>query len=192
MFLSLAVDAAAHPGSFVFLSRQDVFNVAITRARSHQLVFCSLAPEEAGSPQLRRYLEEIAEPPGEALIGARKPGARRPGAQWVGPAGDAFLRDVKAALEARGLRTWPAYEVAGFIVDLVAGQAATDQGGGRTFGIDLIGHPGPYAEAFDLERCRMLKRAGLDVFPLPYSAWQSDPAACLDAMEEFRVRRGHR
>ncbi len=193
MFLSLAVDAAAHPGSFVFLNRPDVFNVAITRARNHQFVFCSLGPDEAGSPLLRRYLEEIGspgvEPAGPQPAGPQpelREGPRAIGSPVAARRQDAFLLEVKTALESRGFRTWPAYDVAGFVIDLVAG---SDD---RTFGIDLIGHPGPYAEAFDLERCRMLKRAGLDVFPLPYSAWQSDPAACLDALEEFRLIRGHR
>ena len=174
MFLSFAVDAMAHAGSFIFLNRSDVFNVAITRARDHQFVFCSLEPAEARSPLLRRYLEEIASP-GEPS---------RPAATSAAGRQDPFLLEVQQALEDRGFRTWPAYDVAGFTIDLIAGKVASGVEG-RTFGIDLIGHPGPYAEAFDLERCRMLERAGLDVFPLPRSAWQTDPTACLEAIETF-------
>ncbi len=166
MFISLAVDAEAHPGSFVFLNRPDVFNVSITRARSYQFVFCSLDADQTRAPLVRRYLEEIG-------------GPFPPPSTAADAGGDAFLREVQRALEDRGFRTWPAYDVAGLTVDLVAGT------GDRTFGIDLIGHPGPYAEAFDLERCRMLKRAGLDVFPLPFSAWRGDPVACLEAIDAF-------
>jgi AAA domain len=165
MFLSLAVDAAAHAGSFRFLDRPDVFNVSITRARSHQLVFCSLDPGCMAAPLVRKYLEEIGQPPAAA-----------PGPD---PSADPFLGEVGSVLRDRGYRVWPAYEIAGEVVDLVV------ERDGRTLGIDLVGYPGPYAESFDLERCRMLQRAGLAVFPLPYSAWKADPATCLTALDRF-------
>lgn len=165
MFLSLAVDADSHPGSFMFLARADVFNVAITRARGYQYVFCSLDPAQFPVPLVRKYLEELDNRSSEEPAEDRTR--------------DAFLREVSNVLTARGYQVWPAYEVAGLIVDLVV------ERDGRTVGIDLIGHPGPYAESFDLERCRMLKRAGLAIFPIPYSAWHADPAVCLQALDRF-------
>lgn len=44
----------------------------------------------------------------------------------------------------------------------------------RRRGGGLVGHPGAFADALDLERCRMLLRAGLPIFPLPLSAWRRD------------------
>ncbi|RMH21192.1 MAG: hypothetical protein D6696_06370 [Acidobacteria bacterium] len=165
MFISLTVDSDSPLGSFIFLNRPDVFNVAVTRARDRQIVFCSLAPEDvpAGS-FLRRYLEEIDHPP-----------ARRP----VGEIEDAFQRQVAQELTHRGYSVWPAFPVAGMPVDLVI------ERDGRTLGIDLVGYPGAFAPAFDLERYRMLKRAGLTVFPLPFSAWQENREHCLYAIELF-------
>ncbi len=63
MFLSLAVDAESHPQAFRHLSQPDVFNVAITRARSHQTIVASLEPSELPAGSLAaRYLREIEKP----------------------------------------------------------------------------------------------------------------------------------
>jgi hypothetical protein len=67
--------------------------------------------------------------------------------------------------------------MAGLTMDLVA---ARD---GRSCGIDLIGFPGAFVQAFPLERYKMFYRAGLRLIPLPFSKWQLDRAGCLDAVE---------
>jgi hypothetical protein len=54
---------------------------------------------------------------------------------------------------------------------------------GRVFGIDLIGQRGALGAALDLERYRMLLRAGLSVFPLSLKSWISDESSCLTAIE---------
>lgn len=174
MLISWVLDPEAAGGAFRYLDRSDVFNVAITRARSVQHVFCSLEPGHAPAGHLlRRYLEDtlagaVPEPPA--------------------PAADAFLRDVRDALAAYGLGCWPSYTVAGFTVDLVVSD------GRASLGIDLVGHPGAFADAVDLERCRMLLRAGLPVFPLPLSAWRHDwqgaVAAILDRLAQVRRSAG--
>lgn len=166
MLISWALDPESAGGAFRYLDRSDVFNVAITRARSVQHVFCSLDPHHAPAGHLlRRYLEDVQA--GEV--------PERPA-----PASDLFVRDVAAALERHGLRSWPSYTVAGFTVDLVVSD------GRSSLGIDLVGHPGAFADALDLERCRMLMRAGLPDFPLPLSAWRRDRegavATILDRM----------
>ena len=38
-------------------------------------------------------------------------------------------------------------------------------------------------DALDLERYRMLRRAGLSVFPLSFASWNSDESSCLTAIE---------
>lgn len=139
-----------------------------------QHVFASLDPHHVPDGHLlRRYLEDtlagaVPEPPA--------------------PASDPFLRDVAAALEAHGLRCWPSYAVAGFTVDLVVSD------GRASLGVDLVGHPGAFADALDLERCRMLVRAGLPVFPLPLSAWQRDweraVGAIVDRLAAARAQAG--
>ena len=54
---------------------------------------------------------------------------------------------------------------------------------GRAFGIDIIGYSGELGAAIDLERYRMFARAGLSLFPLPWSAWERDAAVCYEAIE---------
>ncbi len=58
-------------------------------------------------------------------------------------------------------------------MDLVV---AGEQG---TCGIDLIGYPGEFESVFSLERYKMFRRAGLRVFPLPFSKWRVDPEMCI-------------
>ncbi len=48
-----------------------------------------------------------------------------------------------------------------------------------TCGIDLIGYPGEFEAVFSLERYKMFHRAGLRVFPLPYSNWRVDRETCV-------------
>ncbi len=173
MYLSLALDPLSHPSAFRFLERKDVFNVAVTRARSEQWVFTSLPgadpgsegqPWHAGKDSLvRRFLEHME--------------VDQPVAPAHGPM-DPFLQEVKTLLELRDYRVWAAYPVAGLEVDLVV------ESQGRCLGIDLVGYPGAYVGAFELERYRMFNRAGLPLMPLPYSAWHADAAACLRAIAQ--------
>jgi hypothetical protein len=170
MYLSLVVDRDAHPASFRFLNNPNVFNVSITRARNEQYVFCSLEPDElCGDTLMRRYLASIAHGP--------RPGLGPP----IGPP-DAFLQRVRSELQQRGFHTWPTYPVAGMKIDLVVEQS------GKTLGIDLIGYPGEFAAVFDLERYRMLQRAGLDVFPLSFYAWRQNKDGCLEAIQNWHRR----
>ena len=53
---------------------------------------------------------------------------------------------------------------------------------GNHLGIDLIGHPGRYAPAFDFERYRILQRSGMNLFPLPWYSWQKSKEGCLEAI----------
>ncbi|HBO43804.1 MAG TPA: hypothetical protein DD670_07710 [Planctomycetaceae bacterium] len=124
-------------------------------------------PEEAPAETLlRRYLSAITD--GSASRGAPRE---------LPP--DRFLQAVEAELRREGFETWPAYPVAGMRVDLMV---ARD---GKTLGIDLVGHPGEFASLFDLERYRMLQRAGLTLFPLPFRVWSEDRETCLTAIREW-------
>lgn len=165
MLLSLVVDGDSHAAATQFLSKADVLNVSITRARLRQHVFVSLDASELPVDSLvRNYLESI---PREA-VAASGP---------VAPV-DEILRQVVAALEQRGAIMWPRYEVAGVILDLVV------ERDGRLLGVDLIGFPGEVGAAVDLERYRILRRAGLPVFLLGYRRWHANRDACLDALLE--------
>ncbi|HUG70329.1 MAG TPA: AAA domain-containing protein [Pirellulaceae bacterium] len=165
MFLSLAIDAESHSASLRFLERPNLLNVAITRARHLQYVFHSILPAQLPADSLlRRYLESVSHAPVK----------RNPRTHVIA---DRFLQEVASELSDRNFQTWHEYELAGQHIDLVVGRA------GRTLGIDLIGYPGQYGRVLDLERYRILKRAGFPLLPLPYSHWQQDRANCLRAIE---------
>ena len=89
-----------------------------------------------------------------------------------------FLGDVTLRLRARGLIVFPACRIAGLTVDLVV------QDGEKALGVDLIGYPGAFSDAFEIERYKLFGRAGLTLMPLPYSAWSQDPQACVVAVIE--------
>jgi len=165
MFLSLAVDPTSSASCVRFLSRPDVFNVAVTRARDLQVVFCSLDPSAVPPGLLRRYLDHVVAAP-DVPAPAASPD-------------DPFLVEVAAALEARGCTVWPAFPVAGREVDLVVERS------GSSLGVDLVGQPGRFREPFSLERYRLARRAGLRLLPLPLSAWRRDREACLAEVERW-------
>ncbi len=174
MLLSLVLDDAAPAGAFRYLERPDVWNVAITRARDRQVVFTSLSPGRApAGTLLRRYLEAAAHEPA-------------PSAEVLAPGpGDGATVRLAEALRNAGLSVWPRFEVAGTAVDLLV-EAGTPDGmvGAGSLAVDLIGFPGETGAPFALDRCRLLRRAGLPVFPLPARLWAEDPAACLAALRQ--------
>jgi hypothetical protein len=163
VLLSVAVDKFATGLTFRYLNRPDVFNVAITRARVRQVVFTSLEATEAPAGSLLRLYLETADRGGTVSV---------PENACESP----FCAEVCRELEREGCRLYRAYPVAGLKVDLVA---VTDD---QPLAIDLVGSSGLTAAAFPLERYRMLHRAGLPVFPLPYSAWVRDPKASVQAI----------
>jgi hypothetical protein len=164
MLLSLVVDKDAHHSSLRFLNQPNLFNVTITRARHQQYVFHSVAAGELPADSLlRQYLESID--------------STAPPAQHQVAVADEFLNQVGDALSGDGFHVWPEYELAGVMIDLVVEKES------RTLGIDLVGYPGDFGAALDLERYRILRRAGLPVLPLPHRLWRRDPQLCLRAIE---------
>jgi hypothetical protein len=174
MFLSLAVDAKSHPQAMRHLNQPDVFNVAITRARVHQVLFVSVTAEDCPRESLlARYLSEAARDAAQTMLSSAAPE-------------DGFLEEVAERLKGSGFRAYPAFPVAGTTVDLLVEKEGTE------IGIDLVGHPGRFAPAIDLERYRMFRRAGLSILPLPFSSWQAGPDLCVEAIEKHRVSRRNR
>ena len=168
VLISLAVDDASHPAAFRFLARRDVLNVAITRARSRQIVFTSLrqaASARRGGELLADYLESLA--PSIPAVAASAPPS---------PRGDAFLEEISAAFEERGCAVHRRYPIAGFRVDLVL------ERGDAAVGVDLVGGGGETAGAFEIERYRIFNRAGLAIVPIPLSAWRRDRVECVEAV----------
>jgi hypothetical protein len=168
MFLSLALDPKSHRQAMRHVNQPDLFNVAVTRARAHQLLFTSIAASDCPADSLlRRYLVE-AESASDADSAPSPP--------------DELLELVAARLAERGLRVHRAFVAGGMAIDLVV------ERDGRVAGIDLVGGRGPFAKAIDLERYRMFHRAGLPIFPLPFSFFRSDENAAIEAIVRFPER----
>ena len=161
MIISFALEASSSQAA-VYLNRQDMFNVAITRARERQvLLFSGDERQLPADHLLRRYLESAAEP-------------STPRHQQ--PEQDAFERALCTALEAHGVLTWTRYPLAGLLLDLFC------QRGDKCLAIDLIGFPGDGEGFLELERYRVLARAGLEVVPLSYGLWAQEPERALQAL----------
>lgn len=168
MFLSFAIDNESHPAAFYHINKSDVFNVSITRARSMQKVFYSFNTENLPyDSYLRKFVENSTssdlQANDENQISAH----------------DIFLDEVVSELEKHQIQLWKAFPIAGLVIDLIV------KHNNMNYGIDLIGFPGYFAEAFSIERYKMLGRAGIRTFPLPYSYWFFDKDACFNELLKF-------
>lgn len=159
VILSLSIDPGFHHGSLRFLETENVFNVAITRARKRLIVVSSVRIE--------------ALPPGllkDFLIHAHT-------AMEASPKSDSFdsdfEREVAKALANRNLKVWPQYPSAGFHIDLVVsngrrqiavecdGPSHFDRDGRRSFS--------------DIERQTILERCRWEFVRVSYRDWRRDP-----------------
>ncbi|MFK7806859.1 MAG: DEAD/DEAH box helicase [Saprospiraceae bacterium] len=169
MLLSFVLDNEAHPSSFIYLNRPDVFNVSITRARSLQHIFSSVSIETLNPDRLfTQYLQEVSKNPlsDSAVSGYHDE--------------DPFLEDVVALLEKWKVdQVYKSYPIAGMEIDIVVIHED------KTFCIDLIGYPGDYAAAFPIDQWNMLSRIGVSSFSLPYSSWHIEPKRAKKALEKF-------
>ncbi|MGB0992218.1 MAG: DEAD/DEAH box helicase [Akkermansiaceae bacterium] len=172
MLISLSLDTGSKPSAVRFAEREDVFNVAITRARNHQIIFHSL--DEKSLPRdslLGSYLLDI----GNASEVAHPPAAM-----------DRFMKEVAAALAPHQIDVMPHQHVAGISVDLLlidqkSGQANLPQ----AIGLDLIGYPGESYQAVPLRRANILRRADFRLYPLGYTEWKLHPQNAIDSIIEL-------
>ncbi|MDA3963057.1 MAG: ATP-binding protein [Planctomycetota bacterium] len=163
MIISLTIDQNAGHGSLRYLCRNDVFNVMITRAKAKQLVLHSFSPEQI-DPRwgVRTWLDSMDKSP---------PTPTHRGGD------DHFLSQVQSACQAKGWTCYPLFPIAGLELDLVL------EHGDRCLGLDLIGSTGDLGARIELERYRMLKRAGLPVIPVALSDWIESQENCLKQVE---------
>ncbi len=164
MMISFSLDNNSHAMAFHHLNKPDVFNVSITRARSEQVIFCSFNHVNLPTGNLvKKYISQIkSDLSNEPQRSVDK---------------DMFLNEVAEVLTSKGLKTWKGYQIAGLKIDLVF------QKNEKTFGIDLIGYPGEFADAFTLERYKILRRAKLPIIPIAYSSWVFQKEACINAIQ---------
>ena len=173
MFLSLALDEKSPSASFRYLEKEDVFNVAITRARLENRVFVSFR-KERGSGLVSRFLDHVS------VHSGASDDCTRSGEQREAGGSDPALRtEVGRLLAGRGFEVREAFEIGGYSVDLLISR------GKQSIGVDLIGFAGRFAEAMSLERHLALGRAGIRLFPLSLLEWEVKKEEIVDTIERW-------
>jgi REase_MTES_1575 len=152
-----------------FLNNENLFNVAVTRARRRQVIFTALDPRNLPLDHLLgEYLSYAQD-----CLEAEKP-------EDIGGRGSAFEDDVAQALRGRGdYIVYLGYPVSGFSVDVVA------QRGTQALAIACDGDPErslAIGDVLSLDSTggqAILERAGWRVHRVSYRRWQIEREACL-------------
>ncbi|MFQ3251188.1 MAG: hypothetical protein ACI9O6_003035 [Glaciecola sp.] len=161
MLLSFAIDNNSLRAA-AYLNKADVFNVAVTRARQMQYVYISVDAKILPSNNLlKQYLASLEQ------FTVEHKSEQQP---------DEFQCDLVQELKKRDIECWRGYRMLGTYIDVLARQ------NGRYLAIDLIGFPGPWEDYFELNTYKVIKRAGIDVFPLSYALWVKNRQACIDSL----------
>lgn len=169
ILLSFALDASTTAGVFRYLDREDVFNVAITRARTAQHIFLSIDPSKIPHQHLLGKYIGFINDEGDKYVNHQRI-----------PPEDHFMEEVILLLKAWGIEAiYKNYLIAGVEIDLVVVHE------GRTYCIDLVGYPGYYERALPISRWKMLDRVGLKTFAMPFSHWQFERDVCSKALADF-------
>jgi len=159
MIVSLAVSRECPAGARRFLEREDVFNVSITRARDHIVVFHSIDREELpANSLLAGWLASLEQ---DHRLPLDDPACR-----WVA--------ELAAALRLEGFECESGRSVGGVPLDLLVSSP-----GKGWLAIDLVGQRGRVGEKVALRDQLLLQRAGLRMAPVGIHEWRNDPERCL-------------
>ena len=177
MFLSLALDDESPSASYRFLEREDVFNVAITRARLENRIFTSFQSLRRGDGLLWRYLSRVAALSDASADSREGPNRVESGSRpsWISSPVEGLID----ALENEGIEVALDFEIGGYRVDLLCSFEK------RSLGIDVIGFPGAQSEALTFDRHLALRRAGIVLLPIGLAEWEMQREAILG---EIRAR----
>lgn len=154
IILSLSIDHAALARSLRFLETENVFNVAITRAKNRLIVISSVRPKDVRMGLLKEYLEYIE----KGAFNENPPDKFD----------SKFEQDVAEELRTRGLNVWTQYPSANFLIDLVVSD------GKNSIAVEC---DGPYHDEsqsqiiHDAERQKILERAGWQFVRIPSRLW---------------------
>ena len=152
MILSWAIDDDTHHSALRYINNPQVFNVAITRAKRKMVNLISFNPKLLPSNiMLRAYLSSSS-----------KEIARKVTSKEIH---DTFMQEVSEWLGEIGCSHECDYEVASIPVDILITSNE------KYKAIDLVGFPGEFFDTIDLTQYMLLQRAGVSVFPLPYTYW---------------------
>lgn len=150
VLFSCCVDNDSPGGSLAFLSRSDVLNVGITRARDKQLVFLSRTPDRISSNSLfGQYLDWIASPV------QQRTALKERNVLPEGMASEIACSETSVELNV---------EVGRLVLDAVFHR------GDSALGIDFIDSTDQ--APLELEDHAMLARIGVQVLPMTQDGWQ--------------------
>ncbi len=152
MLISCCVDGNCSAANYMFINRDDAFNVAVTRAKKKQIIFLSTRPDKIikGS-HLAKYINYCC------LVNAVGDDTKT--------YKDRFLHEVCSYLQNNGIETILDFSVAGVPVDIAV------KSGDNILGIDLVGYPGEFQDYIDLHSFKVLSRTGLLIVPVGFSEW---------------------
>ncbi|MEN0003245.1 MAG: DEAD/DEAH box helicase [Bacteroidota bacterium] len=172
MLLSFTVDKDTHPSTFIYLNREDVLNVSITRARSAQHLFISFEEAHISSNTLfGKYLGFV----GQTLPATASRAPTYPT--------DNFVQEVLHFVKELGVeQVFESYTICGVMIDLVVIR------NNQTYCIDLIGYDGPFGDENLIEEHKILNRLGISIFPLTYSSWMFDRPRVEQELHHFLNR----
>lgn len=162
--LSLALDNDSHHSAIIHMNKPDVFNVSITRARNTIYIYRSFDNSFNAGKIVSKYLSEIIN---------KKPSLSSSKER------DKFINEVVEELSRQNYEVWIGHSIAGILVDIVFSRE------NNVFGINLIGYPGHFVKALNTEDFKILSRAGLPTFPLPYTYWTFDKKSCIEEIISF-------
>jgi hypothetical protein len=149
-----------------YMERADVFNVAVTRARTRQIIFISEGYEKSTRRGLlTSYLQH-------------NPSTSAP-ERPLDAHHDRARQELMTTLEGMDAKCWTDFPVGGQQVDLLVVRGET------VLAIDLIGCPAPFGEAWSADRYNLLARAGLKLIPVSYAEWLWRRQDVLDNLKQL-------
>ena len=179
VLFSCCVDDESPGGSLAFLSRSDVLNVGITRARNKQLIFLSRSPERVSPDTLfGQYLDWIASP----VLQAASPAARSMLPEGL-PEGlpERLQEGLASAITHPGTTMEHHVEVGRLMLDAVFHR------GDAALGIDYMDSADQ--APFELEDHAMLARIGVQVLPITQEGWQEQTETLTALIDKAIVNR---
>ena len=171
MFLSMCIDDQVHHSAVIHLNKPDVFNVSVTRARSMQYIVRSFSDQFDCGELLKSYISDIQS-------------FKYSSYQHSDEVKDQYMQEVLSFLNSKNFENWTGHNVAGLTVDIMV------KSDDEFYGINLIGYPGDYVDALQTADYKVLTRAGLKTFPLPYTYWKFENTSCRHELMLFLSANG--
>jgi len=166
VILSLSLDADYHHNTLRFIQTEQLFNVAITRAREQIHIVSSVRPEQLPDGLLKEYLlyaikSELPQSSSDRFDSE-------------------FEREVCETLRQKDITVYTQFPACGFKIDLVAVKDDVCLGV-ECDGPTHFNAQGEYTEK-DVWRHTILRRAGWTLVHIPYISWRKNPEACISTI----------